>query len=451
MATPSPKETFRENRLALARDLADGLILVAGDELTPRNHDVSYVFRQNSNFLYLTGVEDPGYALLLDPKRKKEILFVPRVDQRHRVWEGHVPDLDEHVELYGIRQARYVDELPTLFGKLAGHHQPLYTDQAGRKLLRSHGIMARADRSRFQDALEFCRVEKHEGELALMKRANAISARGHEAAMAAARPGMYEYEVQAVLEGEFLRGGAKHHAYPSIVAGGTNAACLHYRCNDQKLGKGDLLLIDAGCEVKGYASDITRTFPVSGRFSPEQKDVYQVVLEAQLACIAAARNGVRNSELHLMSQKILAAGLHEMGVLESLPQEAVETGAISVFYPHGVGHMLGLDVHDVNGGRRHRFRGKRPKNLRNDCVLRPGMVITIEPGLYFIPALMDDREVRKRHDKQIRWGKADRLRRVGGIRIEDNVVIRDQGPPRNLTTVPKTVADVEAACQRASG
>jgi Xaa-Pro dipeptidase len=440
-------QTFRDNRLELGADLRDGIILTAGSELTPRNSDVSYIFRQNSNFLFLTGVENPGYALLMNPRSKKEILFIPKVDQRHRVWEGDVPGIPEHKKRYGFSDVRFLDELPKVFKQMTRSGKPLYTDDLGSKLLKRFKISYKKNQKRYLDGLSFSRVEKNPGELALMKKANQVAGRGHVAAMKAAKPGLYEYEVQAVLEMEFLRGGMRHHAYPSIVATGKNSSCLHYTRNDAVLQNGDLLLIDAGCEYMGYAADITRTFPVSGKFTPAQRDVYQVVLSAHEACIHAVRNGVRSSEVHLLSQRMLAAGLQEIGLLKVGPEEAVETEAIRLFYPHGLGHPLGLDVHDVGGGARHQLPVKnRPKNLRSDMVLRPGMVMTVEPGIYFIKALLKDKENRSKYRQQVKFGAADKLLSLGGIRIEDDVVVVEKGPPTNLTSVPKSVEDIEATC-----
>jgi Xaa-Pro aminopeptidase len=185
---------------------------------------------------------------------------------------------------------------------------------------------------------------------------------------------------------------------------------------------------------------------VSGKFTRVQRDVYEIVLAAQKACIAGAINGVRNSELHRLSQMVLAAGLKDMGILKCRPDEAVDSDAIRIFYPHGLGHMLGVDVHDCTGGKRHKLPGPKPKGLRFDSVLRPGMVVTIEPGLYFIPALLEDKDLRRMHKARIAFSKTDRLKSFGGVRIEDNVVIREKGQPLNLTSVPKEVADVEAAC-----
>lgn len=435
------KETHAENRLKLMRDLPDGLIVAAGSEETTRNHDVSYLFRQNSNFLYLTGVEKAGYALLLDAKAKKETLFIPRLDQKHLVWEGNVPSPADHKTIYGFSQVRYLDELPEVYAKASKKKHQLYTDAEGASLLKKLGIKAKKDQARYLDAIDFCRATKNPGELEYMTMANRISDLGHRAAMRAARPGLYEFQVQAVMEAEWRKAGAKHDAYPAIVATGANGACLHYRDNDAVLQKGDMLLIDAGCEWHGYASDITRTFPVDGLFSPLQRDLYNIVLETQKACIEAHTPGKSVHEIHRLSQVMMAEGLIEAKLLKVDAETAVDSGAMGLFYPHGLGHMLGLDVHDSSGGKRHRAP-KPPKGLRSPVLLDPGMVVTVEPGIYFIPALIQDKELRAKFKKEVYFTRVDKLLNFGGIRIEDNIVVTEGGP-LNLTTVPKEIWEIE--------
>jgi Xaa-Pro aminopeptidase len=221
---------------------------------------------------------------------------------------------------------------------------------------------------------------------------------------------------------------------------------LHYHANRDRLRAGDLLLIDAGAEHDGYTADVTRTFPVSGRFAPRQRDVYEVVLRAQQRCIERARAGTTSIELQLLSEVALAEGLREIGLLKGPVDELVETQAVRVFYPHGIGHSLGLDVHDAEGGKRRRLPKPRRGNLRFRARLEPGFVITVEPGVYFNPALLGDPELRRRHRGRVDFARAEALVGMGGVRIEDDVLVRPSGPPRNLTPVPKTVAEVEAAC-----
>ena len=416
---------YKQLRSALARRLAgDALILLDGGKPVPRNFDVDYSFRQNSDFLYLTGVEEPGCHLVLDPKTRRETLFVPRIDSHHRVWEGHVPSPAEARKLFGVDRVQYADEMKKALGR--------------RKVV---------PKAKLRDALDDLRACKTAEEVALMKRANDVSGAAHRAVMAAARPGMKEYHLQSVFEAECLRSGLKHLAYPSIVAAGANAAVLHYRRNDAELKDGELLLIDAGAEEKGYAADITRTFPVSGRFTGRQRGIYEIVLAAQKSCIERARPGVISADLHVHSMRVIADGLKSLGLLKGDVDGLVEGGAVRLFYPHGLTHMLGLDVHDVTGGKRRVMPNPTKVPVRFVARLEPGFVITMEPGIYFIAALLQDRELRRKHKGSVDFAKAETYLDFGGIRIEDDIVIAD-GTPVNLTAVPKEIADVEAACVR---
>jgi Xaa-Pro dipeptidase len=302
-------------------------------------------------------------------------------------------------------------------------------------------------KAKLRDALDDLRACKTLEELALMKRANDVSGSAHRAVMAAARPEMKEYHLQSVFEAECLRASLKHLAYPSIVATGANAAVLHYRHNDAVLKDGDLLLIDAGAEDKGYAADITRTFPVNGRFTSRQRDVYEIVLAAQKSCIERARAGVVSADLHVHSMRVIADGLKSLGLLKGDTDGLVEGGAVRLFYPHGLTHMLGLDVHDVTGGKRRILPNPTKVPVRFVARLEPGFVITMEPGIYFIAALLEDRDLRRKHKASVDFAKAETFLDFGGIRIEDDIVITDDAP-LNLTTVPKEIADVEAACER---
>lgn len=440
---------FSSHRQALMGRLPDGLILLAGGREVPRNFDVNYVFRQASNFLYLTGVEEPGCYLLIDPKRRKSSLFIPRIDNHHRVWEGHVPGPAECRKLFGIPQVDYADRLPKLLPKLRNGYRKVYANQDALKRFRKElrGLSPRpAD---LADALEELRAIKTEGELKLMAEASRVSGAAHRAVMAAARPGMYEHELQAVFESECLKAGLKHLAYPSIVAAGRNAAVLHYRRNNARLKAGQLFLIDAGAEKLGYAADITRTYPVSPRFTQAQKDVYEIVLATQKACIDRARPGVNSADLHLFAMSSIAEGLRDLGLLKGNVAGLVEGGAVRLFFPHGIGHLLGLDVHDGMGGKKRRLPNPTKVPVRFVARLEPGMAVTVEPGVYFIEALLTDPGLRAKHRGSVDFAKALRLLDVGGIRIEDDVVVRPKGPPLNLTSVPKDVRDVEAVRREA--
>lgn len=412
---------YRALRRRLARRLSgEGLIHLQGGKPVPRNFDVEYAFRQNSDFLYVTGVEEPGCHLVLDGAR--ETLLVPRVDAHHRVWEGHVPGPAEARKLFGVDKVMYADEL--------------------KKVLKGRRPVAPA---KLRDALDELRAVKTEGELALMRRANDVSGKAHLAVMKATRPGLREYELQAVFDAACLKAGLKHLAYPSIVAAGVNGAVLHYRKNNAVLKSGDLLLIDAGAELGGYAADITRTYPINGKFTRRQRDVYSVVLEAQKKCIAKARPGVNSADLHVFSMRVIAEGLKSLGLLKGSTDSLVDGGAVRLFYPHGLTHMLGLDVHDVTGGKKRVLPNPTKVPVRFVAKLEPGFVITMEPGVYFIEALLKDPVLRAKHKGSVDFAKADSFLDFGGIRIEDDIVIREGGA-ENLTRVPKELGAVEAAC-----
>ena len=436
---------YADLRDALARRLPDGLILVSGGTMIARNHDVDFVFRQRSDFLYLTGVEEPGAFLMIDPKRRQHTLFIPRVDSHHKVWLGHVPTAAESRKLFGFARVMYHDELAGAVKKASQGYKLAYADEAAYKAVKT-ALKLPNKAAALHDALEELRIVKTDAELELMKRANEVSGAAHVEVMRRARPGMFEYEVQAVFEAECLRSGLRHLAYPSIVAGGKNGAVLHYHRNNARVEDGDFLLIDAGAELSGYAADITRTFPVNGRFTQRQKDVYEIVLDTQKKIIDAARPGANSADLHVQSMRHIAQGLKDLGILIGEPSGHVEGGAVRLFYPHGIGHTLGLDVHDTLGGRKRKLPNPTKVPVRFIANLEPGFVITVEPGIYFIEALLRDPELRRKHKGSIDFAKAEQFLDLGGVRIEDDVVVEPSGPPLNLTSVPKEVRDVEEVC-----
>ena len=436
------------HRKALMERLREGLILLSGGAEVPRNFDVNYPFRQGSDFLYLSGVEEPGCLLLLDPQRRSSTLFIPRIDNHHRVWEGHVPGPAECRRLFGIERTAYRDELPKAVRKARKGYRKVFGDRRSLKLFsRELRGLSRLPAA-LQDALAELRAVKTPGELASMRRASEVSGSGHALLMRSAKPGMREYEVQALFDAHCLAAGLKHLAYPSIVAAGANSAVLHYRKNDARLKAGELLLIDAGAECRGYAADITRTFPVGGRFSARQRDVYSIVLETQKACIDRARPGVNSADWHVFAMTKIAEGLKSMGLLSGEVSGLVESQAVRLFFPHGLGHMLGLDVHDCMGGKRRQLPNPHKIPIRFVAKLEPGFVVTVEPGIYFIEALLKDKDLRAKHKGSVRFDRAERFLDLGGVRIEDDVVIQASGPPLNLTRVPKEIAAVEELTAR---
>ncbi|MFA6318094.1 MAG: aminopeptidase P family protein [Elusimicrobiota bacterium] len=440
-------DTFLLHRKNLARMLSDGPILLAGNSPVLRNGDVHHPFRQGSDFLYLSGVEEPDCWILIDPTRKTHTLFIPKVDSLHRVWLGHVPSPAEASAVYGFTKAFHADRLLRELRRARRGSRVLYSDKASLRRLSSldpaasRGLTVRP--AALRDALDSLRAVKDPGEVSLLRRASAVTSAAFRTAMKSVRPGMFEFELQAAFESACLAGGLKRLAFESIVASGANSAVLHYHGNDQRIRPGSLVLLDAGAEYRGYAADITRTFPAGGRFTARQRDVYAIVLETQKAVIAAARPGVLSVDLHVLSMTMIAEGLKGLRLLKGSTSGLVEGGAVRLFYPHGIGHMLGLDVHDAGGGRGRRLPNPGKVPIRFVARLEPGFVLTVEPGVYFIPALLDETANRRKFRGSVDFNRAEAWRGFGGVRIEDDVLVAKHGAPMNLTDVPKEIRDVE--------
>lgn len=439
--------SHKNHRKNLMAALPDGLIFLVSSDEKRRNSDVFYRFRQDSDFLYLTGITHTDHALLLDPKAKAAHLFVPDMDPMFQIWHGRQKTASQAKSFFGVDFVHYAKDLPAVFAKLSKKYRKLHVLDSGKDALKRRKIRTalKADVKTLRVTLSESRARKSEAELEALRTANRVSHRGHVAAMRAMRPGMMEYEVQAVMEREFLGAGAIHCAYPSIVASGANAAILHYHENDMACRSGDLILIDAGCEWQGYGSDVTRTFPVSGNYDRRQAEIYQIVLNAQKECIGMIRPGVSVLDLHRHACRSMTRALMELGIFRSKDAEAiVKDGAHAIFFPHGIGHLLGLDVHDVGAKDPNAKQPRdKPKNLRASRVLEPGFVLTVEPGLYFIDAHFESKDTHKKTAKHIDWKKAEDYRAVGGIRIEDDIYVT-RGGHENLTTVPKEIREIEA-------
>ncbi|OWY39523.1 Xaa-Pro aminopeptidase [Xenophilus sp. AP218F] len=420
-----------ERRRRLMADIGDGVALLATAPEAVRNADNHYPFRADSHFLYLTGFSEPEAVLLLDGRSGKSTLFCRDKNPDLEIWEGFRYGPAAAVEAFGFDEARSLSELDERLPEaLSGCHQlwwPLGRDAAFDR--RVHGWLDQVRQrfrsgeqppARFGDVaalLDEMRVIKDASEVALLREAGRISAEGHIQAMRAARPGGFEYQLEAELLHAFVRNGARQLAYESIVASGANACTLHYSANNARLADGEMLLIDAGCEWQGYAGDITRSFPVNGKFSAAQRDVYEIVLAAQLAAIAAVRPGAGWNEPGDAALKALAQGMLDLGLLTGSVDGVIESGGYRQFYMHGIGHMIGLDVHDV-GQRKVDGQWRR---------YQPGMCATIEPGLYIRPAA----------------GVPEALWNIG-IRIEDDVLVTHNGCEVYTAAAPKTVDDIEA-------
>src|SRR5438067_6217712 len=420
----------RRNRLAAL--MGEGVAVIATAPEKLRNRDSHYPYRFDSYFYYLTGFIEPEAALVLVAgKSPKAILFCRSRDAEREVWDGFRYGPQAARERFGFEEAHPVGELDERAAKLIEDQPALYYPVGAEaewdarvmrwlNVVRGRARTGVAAPERLHDVrvlLDEMRLVKDTHELGVMRRAGRIAAAAHRRAMHSARPGCMEYEIEAELLHEFRRNGAQFPAYSPIVAAGAHSCVLHYIANDARMSDGDLLLIDAGCEVDGYASDITRTFPVNGHFSGPQRAVYDLVLDAQRAAIDKVRAGNGWNEPHDAAVRLLAQGMLDLKLLSGSLDEVLEKETYKRFYMHRTGHWLGLDVHDAG-------EYKRQGNWRR---LAPGMALTVEPGLYIRAA--DDVPAR--------------LRDIG-VRIEDDVVV-SVGECEVITAeAPKLVDDIEA-------
>ena len=436
-------QQHRERRARLIAEMRShsggGIAAIPTAPQAIRNADTHYPYRADSHFYYLCGFPEPEAAVVLVAGEQhgdsKQILFCRERNAEREIWDGFRYGPDAAREVFAFDEAYPIDELAPKLVEWSADRPALYTPLGlygawDRQItdalndVRSRvrtGIAAPEAVIDVRAAIGAMRVIKDAQELKLLRRAAEISSVAHRRAMARTRPGWFEYQVEAELAHEFLRSGAQAVAYPSIVASGPNACVLHYRDNNRELQASDLLLIDAGCEFEGYASDITRTFPVSGRFSGPQKAVYELVLATQLACIEAVVPGRPFHDYHEVAERMLAQGLIDLKLCEGSLDAVLESGAYKQFYMHRAGHWLGLDVHDVglyqqNGASR---------------TLEAGMVLTVEPGCYIRPADNVPEEF---------WDI--------GVRIEDDVLVTATGNENLTGATPKSVSEVEAACAR---
>ncbi len=442
---PLDAAAFRQRRQRLLDGLGDGLLIVPTAPEQIRNGDVHQPYRAGSDFAWLTGFGEPEAVLVawrLGKGRHHAVLFVRPRDKEREIWDGRRAGVLGAKKLCGVEEARPIAQLFQDLAELLGAHRRVFwrlgaDAEHDRRLFGAFARHAAQQRRAhppahpiLQDpgpAIAALRLHKDAAEIDALARAAEVTAAGHRAAMAMARPGQSERQVQAALEATFRRLGAPREGYSSIVAGGANACILHYHENDRVLRKGELLLLDAGAEVDLYTADVTRTFPVSGRFSPAQRAVYAAVLAAQKAAIRAARPGAAWNAPHLAAVRALTRSLQGLSVLKRGDVKAlIAKGAFKPYYMHGTSHWLGLDVHDVGA-----YQDEKGKPVR----LRPGMVLTVEPGLYFGPR---DTSVGKE------------LRGIG-VRIEDDVLITARGNRVLTAAAPKEIADVEAACAAAGG
>ncbi len=414
--------------------IAGGVAVIPSAPISVRSNDVEYVYRQDNDFYYLTGFAEPESVAVFAPGNKggEYLLFVRPRDRERETWTGRRAGIEGAISEFGANASYRIDELdrvlPEILSRVESIYYPLGNNEPMNQRMVGWLRQCQAMRPRSgsganslldpREILHEMRLFKEPDELELMRRAIAISNLAHRRAMREARGGKGEWMVEATIDYAFRSEGAAGPSYPSIVAGGANATILHYINNDRELRQGDLLLIDAGCEYQFYASDITRTFPVGARFTPVQRDLYQLVLDAQQAGIEVVKPGASIDDVHEASLKVLVEGMRSLKMLKGSAEEIVTSGSYRRFYMHRTSHWLGMDVHDVGN---YRKDGK-PR------LLEPGMVLTCEPGIYISP---DDEE-------------APAEMRGIGIRIEDDVLVTAGGYEVMSIAVPKQVAEVEA-------
>jgi Xaa-Pro aminopeptidase len=433
--TRIPKSEYARRRKALMEQMEpDSIAILPAAPVYIRNRDVEHVYRQDSDFQYLSGFPEPEAVIALIPGREhgEYVLFCRERDPERELWDGLRAGQDGAISEYGADDAFPIGDIDDILpGLIEGRSRVYYaigTNEAfDHRLMEWIKTIRAKVRQGAQPPNEFValdhllhdmRLYKSGSEVKVMKHAAEISARAHIRAMQASRAGLFEYHLEAELDYEFRKGGAKMPAYGSIVAAGRNACILHYRENDAPLKDGDLVLIDAGCEIDCYSSDITRTFPVNGKFSPEQKAIYELVLAANEEAFKFIAPGRHWNEAHEATVRVITAGLVELGLLQGDVDELIASEAYKPFYMHRAGHWLGMDVHDVG---EYKVGGEWR-------VLEPGMAMTVEPGIYIAA---DNLLVAKK------W-------RGIGVRIEDDVVVTKTGCEILTGGVPKSVAEIEA-------
>ncbi|MBL0009854.1 MAG: Xaa-Pro aminopeptidase [Nitrosomonas sp.] len=431
-------QPFIVRRQLLASRMPAGVAVIPTAPERLRNRDAHYPYRFDSYFYYLTGFREPESVLVImaatEKSPAKHILFCREKDMEREIWDGFRYGPEAAKETFGFDEAYSIAKLDELLPKLLADQPAVYT-ALGQDHAWDQRIVGWLNRVREQSRtgvaapgeihdcrvlLDEMRLIKGADELQIMQRAADISTQAHQRAMLTTRPGMREYEIEAELLYTFHRHGAQAPAYTSIVAGGANACVLHYVENNAELKSGDLLLIDAGCELDGYASDITRTFPVNGKFTAVQRDVYQLVLTAQAAAISQVKPGNSWNESHMAALHVLAQGFIDLGLCQGSVDAVLESGDYKRFYMHRTGHWLGMDVHDAG-----EYKQKGDWRL-----LQPGMVLTVEPGCYIRPA---------DNVPQHFWNI--------GIRIEDDVIVTQTGYELLTFAAPKTIAEIEELMQ----
>lgn len=427
------REFFRRRKRLMDLMGDESVAIIPTSPVHIRNRDVEFPHRPDSDFFYLSGYPEPEAVLVLVPDRHhgEFVLFCRERDEKMETWNGRRSGLEGACDFYGANDAFPIEDMDDILpGMLEDRERIYYTmgNDSGfdqrvlgwvnqvRKQART-GINAPDEFVSLNHLLHEMRLFKSRSEITLMKKAAKISCHAHKRAMKVCKPGMMEYQIEAELMHEFMRHGCRSAAYPSIVGSGENGCILHYTENSSEMNDGELLLIDAGAELEGYASDITRTFPVNGEYSKEQKQIYEMVLEANEEAIKKVKPGNHWNDPHDIAVEILTEGMVSLGILKGTVKSNIKDESYKKYFMHRTGHWLGMDVHDVGD---YKLDGEWRK-------LEPGMVTTIEPGLYFQP----------QNGLQKKWWNI-------GVRIEDDVLVTKEGNEVFSNDAPKTVDEIQA-------
>ena len=458
------EKIYLERRRQLKTRMGAGVLFFPGNDETAMNYAANtFHFRQDSTFLYYFGIDEPNLSAVIDCESGEDILFADEFEMEDIIWMGRMETFGEKARKAGIRKILPAGDLNPYLEKVrsagrAIHYLPPYRYSLMVKMQDFLGIGMPDLKDKASPDLIRAVVEqrsvKSDEEIAEIEKALDTTYIMHTAAMRLARPGMVEQKVAGHIEGIALSGGGGV-SFPVILS--VNVQILHNHRHGNIMKDGDLLVNDSGAESNmHYAADITRTFPVNGRFSARQREIYEIVLKSQLEAINSIKPGIRYKEIHLKSARIIAAGLKDLGLMKGDPEEAVALGAHALFFPHGLGHMMGLDVHDMeNLGEDYVGYDDRVQRseqfglayLRLARRLQPGFVLTVEPGLYFIPELIAQWKSEKKFPEFINYEKVDHYLDFSGVRIEDDVLVTETAARVLGKPIPKTIAEVEAMCQ----
>jgi len=460
-------KTYIQRRTLLKKALNSGLALFLGNEESPMNYQANtYPFRQDSSFLYFFGLDTPGLAAIIDVQAGTDTVYGDDITLEDVIWMGELPKLKDRAAEAGIFMTAPLSKLQETIAdaKKQGrpiHYLPPYRPES---LARLSGLLGAPPQEIKKNvsaelirAVVAQRSVKSEEEIGEMENALAVTRKMYLSALTTVRPGLYERDIVGAVDGIALAHGLQT-AFPTILS--VNVHVFHNPHHHNKLPKGRLLVMDAGASsALGYASDITRTIPVSGIFTQKQRGIYEIVLKGQLEAIASMKPGIKYKDIHLSTARTMAKGLKDLGLMKGDVEEAVAAGAHALFFPHGLGHMIGLDVHDMEGlGENYvgydTTVSRSPQfglaYLRMARELRPGFVLTVEPGIYFIPALIDQWRSEKRLTAFIDYARVEEYRDFTGIRIEDNVLITKDGRRVLGRPIPKKVKDIENTMASAS-